>query len=90
MIEGQNFFEPVKNNLKTCNTFKKTEAGQEDDYTTACLLDYNYLKDFYKNVSIDLSTQKAQDANPKAIQQTNFTRNPENNATIFFIIKEVK
>ena len=41
-------------------------------------------------IAIDLSKQQALDADPKGIQQINFTGNLENNATSFFIIKESK
>ena len=34
-------------------------------------LDYNYFKDYYKMIAIDLSKQLVLDANPKAIQQIN-------------------
>ena len=41
---------------------------------------------------MDLSKQQAPDANPKAIQQFNFTANVdvEGNTTMFFIIEEAK
>ena len=32
-------------------------ASQGDDYTTGCLLDHNYFKDYYKIIAIDLSKQ---------------------------------
>ena len=66
--------------------------GQEDDYTTGCLLDYSYFKDHYKMIAIDLSKQQALDADPRAIQQINFTTNldREGNTTMFFIIEEAK
>ena len=41
-------------------------------------------------VTIDLSKQKALDANPKSIQQFNFTWNLKQKATIFFIYEEGK
>ena len=41
-------------------------------------------------LAIDLSKQQALDADPKAIQQINFTRNLEEQSTIFFIIEEAK
>ena len=41
-------------------------------------------------IAIDLSKQKALDADPKAIQQINFTGNLEQQTTIFFIIEEAK
>ena len=40
VIDGQNVFDqPVKNNLRTSNNILKI-AGQGDDYTTGCLIDY--------------------------------------------------
>ena len=47
--------------------------GQGDDYTTGCLLDYSYFKDYYKMIAIDLSKQLVLDTDPRAIQQINFT-----------------
>ena len=41
-------------------------------------------------IAIYISKQQALDADPKAIQQINFTGNLENNAVIFFIIEEAK
>ena len=39
MIHGQNFFDqPVKNNLRTYDSIRRIPTGQEDDYTTGCLL----------------------------------------------------
>ena len=40
-------------------------------YTTGCLLGYNYFKNFYNMIAIDLSKQEELDADPKAIQQIN-------------------
>ena len=67
-------------------------TGQGDDYPTGCLLDYHYFKNYYKMVAIDLSKQEALDADPKAIQQINFTANLDRggNTTMFFIIEETK
>ena len=61
-----------------------------NDYTTCCLLDYNYFKNHYKMISIDLSKQQALDADPKAVRQNNFTSNLVNSAPILFIIDEAK
>ena len=43
-------------------------------------------------IAIDLSKQQALDADPKAIQQIDFTGNldPDRNTTMLFIIEEVK
>ena len=41
-------------------------------------------------IAIDLSKQQALDADPKAIQQIDFTGNLEQQTTTFFIIEEAK
>ena len=56
-------------------TLEKIATGERDDYTTGCLLDYSYFQNHYKMIAIDLSKQQALDADPRAIQQINFTAN---------------
>ena len=46
--------------------------GYGDDYTTGCLLDYAYFKDNYRLIAVDLSKQKALDADPRVIEQMTF------------------
>ena len=41
-------------------------------------------------IAIALRKQQELDADPKAIQQTNFTVNVAQQATIFFIVEEAK
>ena len=62
----------LKSDLRTYDNVRKI-AGQGADYTTACLLDYPYFKDHYDMIATDASKQQALDADPKAIQQVNFT-----------------
>ena len=92
MIDGQNFSDqPVKNNLITYDNIRKIATGQGDDYATGCLLDYNYFDNYYKMIAIDLSEQQALYADPKAIEQINFTANLDRQGnTTFFIIEEAK
>ena len=93
MIDGRNFFDqPIKNDLKTYDNIRKIAAGQGDDYTTGCSLDYPYFQKYFKLISIYLSKQQKLDADPKAIQQINFTGNLDRaeGATMLFIIEEVK
>ena len=95
MIDEQKcFYQPVKNNWRTYDDIWKIATGQGDDYTTSCLLGYNYFNKYYKMIAIDLSKQQALDPDPKSIQQINFTRNlalqGNTNKTIFFIIVEAK
>ena len=37
---------------------RKITAGQGDDYTTGCLLDYIYFKNHYRMTAVDLSNNK--------------------------------
>ena len=95
MINGQIFFgQPVKNDLRTTYNTHKKETGQGNDYPTDCLLDYDYFKEYYKMILIDLSKEQPHDADPKAIKQTNFIVNLawewNEDTTMFFIIKEAK
>ena len=76
MIDGGNSFDqPIRNNIKTYENSRKVVTGQRDYFTASCLLDYPYFNENYKLVAIYLSKQKALDADPKAIQQINFTEN---------------
>ena len=54
--------------IKQYDKVRKVLTGQSDDYTTRWLLDYAYFKDNYRSIAVDLSKQKALDADPKAIQ----------------------
>ena len=67
-------------------------TGQGDDDTAGWFLFYPYFNEHYKMVAIDLSKQQALYADPKAIQQINFTANLNcaENTTMFFIIEEAK
>ena len=92
MIDGKNFFDqPVKNDKVTYENIRKITIGQGDDYTTGCLLDYTYFKK-YKMIAIDLSKQQVLDADPKAIQQINFTAKLDTpgRTRIYFILEEAR
>ena len=76
LIDGRNFFdEPIKNDKRAYDNIRKIATGQGDNYTTGCLLDYIYFKENNKLIVIHLSKQQKLDADPKAIQQINFTGN---------------
>ena len=93
LINGENFFgQPIKNNKVTYENIRKIATGQRDDYTTGCFLDYPYFKDSYKMIAVDLSKQQALNADPRAIQQINFTGNLDraDNTRIYFILEEAK
>ena len=93
MIDGKNFFDqPINSSAKTYENIRKITIGQGDDYPTGCLLDYYYFKNHYKMIAIDLSKQQALDADPRAIQQINFTANLDRagNTTISLLLKKQK
>ena len=93
MINGENFFDqPIKNRGITYDNIRKIAIGYGDDNTTGCLLDYPYFIDTYKMIAVDLSRQQALDADPRAIQQINFTANLDRagNTRVYFILEESK
>ena len=46
MNDSKNFFDQsINSRSKTYENITKIAAGQEDDYTTSCLLDYPYFKE---------------------------------------------
>ena len=93
MINGENFFDqPIKNRGITYDNIRKIAIGYGDDSITGCLLDYPYFLDTYKMIAVDLSRQRAIDADPRAIQQINFTANLDRagNTKVYFILEEAK
>ena len=86
------FDQPIKNDKITYENIRKITTGQGDDYTTGCLLDYAYFKDYYKMIAIDLSKQQALDADPRVIQQMILTAKLDTggNTRIYFILEEAK
>ena len=86
MINGENLFDqPIENDVVTYENIRKIATGQGDDYTTGCLLYYPHFKDLSK---VDLSKQQLLGADPRAIQQINFTPNLDRagNTRIYFIL----
>ena len=86
------FDQAVKNDLRAYDNIRRTGTSQGDDYTTGYLLDYPYFTKYNNLIAIDLRKQQKLDADPKTIQQINFTENPnrEEGANMFFIIEELK
>ena len=75
LIDGRNFYDqPFNDSIKQYDEVRKVSTGQGDNYTTSCFLDYACFKDNYKLIAVDLSKQKALDADPRAIQQIVFQR----------------
>ena len=73
IINGKNFYdEPILSDIKRNGEIRKLTNGQGEEYTTGCLLDYNYIKNHDRLIAVDLSRQNKLDADPKAIQQIEF------------------
>ena len=64
--------QPIDSDIKRLKAIRKLTTGQDQDYTTGCLLDYEYVKNNYRLIAIDFSRQKELDAVSKAIQQIEF------------------
>ena len=96
LTDWRNFYDqPINDLIKQYDEVKKLSTGYGDDYTTGCLLDYAYFKDNYRLIAVDLSKQKALDADSRAIQQIIFTgkiKAAANNTRviIYYILEQSK
>ena len=73
LIDGRNFYDqPISDQIKKYDEIRKIATGKGDDYTTGCLLDYQYFKDYYQLIAFNFSKQKELDADPTASQQIEF------------------
>ena len=86
LTDAKPFFEiPVKNKEEAYEAI--IEMSKNNDYTTGNLLDYEYFKDHYRLIAIDLSKQIELE-NPDLNQQINFIGRLEEDVTMFFIIEK--
>ena len=91
IIDGRNFYDnPIESDIEKYRELKKVMIGKGEDYTTGALLDFNYFKKHYKLVAVDLSKQKELDADPRAIQQIEFTYMHGTNSTIYWVLEKSK
>ena len=57
-IDGRNFYDqPINDSIKQNDEVKKVSAGQGDDYTAGCLLEFAYFETNYRLIAADLSKQ---------------------------------
>ena len=85
LIDGRNFYD---RSMKM--KVMQIATGKGDNFTTRCLLDYQYFKDHYQLIAIDLSKQKELDADPRAIQQIEFYRILKTNPQVSTILEKSK
>ena len=63
IINGKKFYDQtIDLDIQRYKEIRKVTTGEEEDYTTGCLLDYEYIKNNYRLIAIDLSKQKELDA----------------------------
>ena len=56
LIDGRNFYDQsINDQIKKYDEIRKIATGKGDYYTTGCLLDYQYFKDHYQLIAVDLS-----------------------------------
>ena len=67
---------------------KIIDISRNSEYTTGNLLDYDYFKNNYKLIAIDLSKQQVLQENKDLIQQINFIGRLGKIADVFTIIKK--
>ena len=67
---------------------KIIDISRNNEYTTGNLLDYDYLKKYYKLIAIDLSKQQVLQENEDLIQQINFIGRLTEAANVFIIIEK--
>ena len=59
LIDGRSFYDqPINDLVKQYIEIRKIATRQGDDYTAGCLLDYQYFKDHYNLIAIDISRLK--------------------------------
>ena len=71
-MEKDFYYQSINSDIKQYEEIRELTTGQGEDYTTGYLLDYDYVKNHYSLIAVDLSRQKELDADPKVIQQIEF------------------
>ena len=67
---------------------KIIDISRNNEYTTGNLLDYDYVKKYYKLIAIDLSKQQVLQENEDLIQQINVIGRLGEASNVFIIIKK--
>ena len=91
LIDGRNFYDqPINDKIRQYNKIRKIATRQGDDYTTGCLLDYQYFKDHYNLIAIDLSKQEELDTDSTTIQQIEFYGMLKTNSHVCTLLEKSK
>ena len=74
LIDSRNFYDqPISDQTIKYNELRNIAIGKGDDFTTGCLINYEYFLKHYQLVAINLSKQKELDADHRAIQKIEFS-----------------
>ena len=91
LIDGRNFYDQsINDQIKKYNEIRKIATGNGDDYTTECLLDYQYFKDHYQLIAADHSKQKELDTDPRAIPQNELYGKLKTNSQVCTVLEKSK
>ena len=73
----------MNDKIKKYDEIRKIATGKGGDY-------YQYLKDHYQLITVDLSKQKELDADPRAIQKIEFCGKLETNSQVCTVLEKSK
>ena len=70
IIIGKKLYDqPIDSDIKRYEEIRTLTIRQNEDYTTGCLLNYEYIKNHYRLKAVDLNRQKELYVDFKATQQ---------------------
>ena len=91
LIDGRNFYDqPISDQIKKYDEIRNIATGKGDNYTTGCLLDYQYFRNHYQLICCNLSQQKELDADEKSNQQIGFYGKLGTNSQVCTVLEKSK
>ena len=59
IINRKNFYyQPIDSDIKQYEEIRKLTTWEGEDFIIGCLLDYDYIKNHYRLIAVDLSRKK--------------------------------
>ena len=91
LIDGRNIYDQlISDEIRKYDEIRKLATVKGDDYTTGCLIDYQYFKNHCQFIAVDLSKQKELDADSRAIQQIDFYGMLKTNSQVCTVLEKSK
>ena len=81
---------PINDLTRQYDEIRKIATRRGGNYTTGCLLDYQYFKDHYQLIAVDLSKRKELDTDLRAIQQIEFYGMLKSNTQVCAVVEKSK